>query len=66
MMWLFGLNVMICGFMQFKYPANGGDMAVAVISLMIFISIPIVAFILRVKRYNPEDPVDVDNFKLIH
>lgn len=57
---------MVCGFLQFRYTDNGGDLAVAIMSLLIFIFLPAFAFYYRVKRYNPEDPVDVDNFRLIH
>ena len=66
LLWIFGLNVMICGFLQFKYTVNGSDLAVAIISLLIFISLPAVGLFYRLKRYNPKDPVDVDNFRLIH
>lgn len=66
MFWLFGLNVMVCGFMQFRYTINGGDTAVAILSLIIFISLPICSLILRVKYYDPDDATDVENYKLIH
>jgi hypothetical protein len=64
--WLFGLNVMVCGFMQLGYSPNPSDTAVAVISLIIFISLPCLAFYYRLKKYNEEDTEDVDNFKFIH
>lgn len=63
--WLFGLNIMFCGFMQFRYTANSGDLAVAIISLSIFISLPIIAFYYRYKRFDSNNLEDVDNFRLI-
>jgi len=53
LLWIFGLNVMVCGFLQFRYTANGSDVAVAIISLLIFIFLPAFAFYYRIKRYNP-------------
>ena len=57
---------MVCGFLQFKYTVNSSDLAVAILSLLIFISLPAFAFFYRIKRFDPENPTDVDNFRLIH
>jgi hypothetical protein len=55
LLWLFALNIYFCGFMQFKYTVNAGDTAIAVISLIITISLPTVAYIYRAKIYSEED-----------
>lgn len=52
LLWLFALNIYFCGFVQFKYTANGGDTAIAALSLIIAISLPSVAFFYRAKYYN--------------
>ena len=52
LLWLFALNIYFCGFVQFRYTANGGDTAIAALSLIIAISLPSVAFFYRAKYYN--------------
>ena len=57
---------MVIGFLQFKYTVNGGDVALAVITLLIFIALPSIFYFYRVKYYTSEDETDVSNFALIH
>ncbi len=49
---MFAINVFVGGFMQFMYTENGGDVGVAIISLLIFIGILVVMFIHHVKTFN--------------
>ena len=53
MLWVFGVNVLVEGFMQFYYPYDGGDVAIAVLSLLLFIGFTIVMFVHRCKFYDP-------------
>ena len=52
---MFGLNIMVIGFLQFKYTADSGEVGLAVFCLLIFISFPCLGFFYRVKYYNSED-----------
>lgn len=64
--WLFELNVLVYGFLQFKYTNNTGETALAVISLLVFIALPACGLVYRIKKFNSEDTEDVDNFRSIH
>jgi hypothetical protein len=52
-LWLFSLNVFVCGFMQFRYIANAGDVTLAVISLLLFLGAILALFIYHVKKFDP-------------
>ena len=55
LLWLFSLNVFVCGFMQFRYTVNAGDVVLAVFSLLIFLGLPIALFIHHFKQLDSED-----------
>lgn len=65
-LWMFSLNTFVCGFMQFKYTENGGDVALAVISLLIFLGLSIGMFIHHFKKFDIENDEIVKNYKFIH
>jgi len=54
-LWMFTLNVLVCGFMQFRYTANGSEVALAVIFLLLFLAMAIAIFVYRLKYYSAED-----------
>lgn len=65
LLWIFSLNVFVCGFMQFRYTDNGGDVALAVISLIVFLGLLIALFVNHIKNYVPEDEEIVNNYRMI-
>lgn len=66
LLWLFSLNVFVCGFMQFRYTANAGDVVLAVFSLIIFLGLPIALFFHHYRQFDSEDEEVVNNYRFIH
>lgn len=52
--------------MQFKYTENGGDVALAVITLLIFLGLLIGMFIHHVKNFDVEEEESVNNYRFLH
>jgi len=65
-LWMFSLNVLVVGFMQFRYTENGGDVALAVVSLLIFLGALAAHFIHRLKKFDPENEEHVSNYHFLH
>lgn len=65
-LWMFSLNVFVCGFMQFKYTENGGEVALAAISILIFLGMIIGMLVHHCKRYDSDDEESVRNYKFWH
>jgi hypothetical protein len=65
-LWMFSLNIFVCGFMQFRFTNNGGDVAMAVISLLLFMGALIAHFIHHYKKFDPENQEMVSNYHFIH
>lgn len=65
-LWLFALNIFVCGFMQFRYTENGGDVALAVVTLLLFLGALIALFVYHILKYEPEDEEISNNYRFIH
>jgi hypothetical protein len=65
-LWMFSLNIFVCGFMQFRFTENGGDVALAVISLLLFLGALIAHFVHHYKKFDSENPEIVSNYHFTH
>lgn len=65
-LWMFSLDIFVCGFMQFRFTNNGGDVAIAVISLLLFLGALIALFAHHYKKYDPENQEVVNNYHFMH
>lgn len=65
-LWMFSLNIFVCGFMQFRFTENGGDVALAVISLLLFLGALIAHFVHHYKKFDPENQDMVSNYHFTH
>lgn len=54
-LWLFSINTLVGMFVQFKYTANGGDLALAILFGLAFIAMLFGFFGYAVRKYR-EDP----------
>jgi hypothetical protein len=51
-LWIFSLNVFVCGFLQYYNLQNAGDVALATIYIIFFLALILALFIYRVRKYN--------------
>lgn len=65
-LWMFMLNILVTGFTQFRYTANPAEVAIAAISLLLFIGAAAALFLYRVKKYDPSNQEMVENFRFWH
>lgn len=52
--------------MQFRYTENGGDVALAVITLLLFLGALIALYVHHYKKFDTENEETVNNFRFLH